>query len=241
MAAHAGLPYVKINPLDLDLDVVTKGIAGPFARKHGLVAICKTTEKITVAVYDPFRPFPTEDIKRVTGLDVERVVATRSRRGDDQPRVLRPQGQPEHRGEAAHRRPPLQRRPRQPGVPLRGVEGARPGGGARGQGPRPHPELRLRAARLRHPLRAQARPHPGAPAHRRDPARRAPHPEDRLPGGGLAHQAPLGGQPGREAPARRTGASSASRAGARSSCASPPCPPPSARRRCSASSTPTSS
>src|ERR1043166_5338870 len=57
IAAHAGLPYVKINPLDLDLDVVTKGIAGPFARKHGLVAISKTTEKITVAVYDPFRPF----------------------------------------------------------------------------------------------------------------------------------------------------------------------------------------
>ncbi|HEU0105434.1 MAG TPA: ATPase, T2SS/T4P/T4SS family [Vicinamibacteria bacterium] len=78
IAAHSGLTYVKINPLDLDLDVVTKGIAGPFARKHGLVAISKTTDKITVAVYDPFAPFPAEDIKRVTGLDVERVVATRS-------------------------------------------------------------------------------------------------------------------------------------------------------------------
>jgi general secretion pathway protein E len=78
VAAHAGLPYVKINPLDLDLDVVTKGIAGPFARKHGLVAISKTEDTITVAVYDPFAPFPEEDIKRVTGLDVKRVVATRS-------------------------------------------------------------------------------------------------------------------------------------------------------------------
>jgi general secretion pathway protein E len=78
VAAHAGLPYLKINPLDLDLDVVTKGIAGPFARKHGLVAVSKTAEKITVAVYDPFAPFPAEDIRRVTGLDVERVVATRS-------------------------------------------------------------------------------------------------------------------------------------------------------------------
>jgi general secretion pathway protein E len=77
VAAHVGLPYVKINPLDLDLDVVTKGIAGPFARKHGLVAISKTADKITVAVYDPFAPFPAEDIKRVTGLDVDRVVATR--------------------------------------------------------------------------------------------------------------------------------------------------------------------
>ena len=56
VAAHAGLPYVKINPLDLDLDVVTKGIAGPFARKHGLVALSKTEDTITVAVYDPFAP-----------------------------------------------------------------------------------------------------------------------------------------------------------------------------------------
>jgi general secretion pathway protein E len=78
LAAHAGLPYVKINPLDLDLDVVTKAIAGPFARRHGMVAIAKTTDRITVAVHDPFAPFPAEDIKRVTGLDPDRVVATRA-------------------------------------------------------------------------------------------------------------------------------------------------------------------
>jgi general secretion pathway protein E len=78
LAAESGLPYVKINPLDLDLDVVTKGIAGPFARKHGLVAIAKTDDTITVAVHDPFAPFPADDITRVTGLAVERVVATRS-------------------------------------------------------------------------------------------------------------------------------------------------------------------
>ena len=78
LAAHAGLPYVKINPLDLDLDVVTKAIAGPFARRHGIVAIAKTANRITVAVHNPFAPFPAEDIKRVTGLDVDRVVATRT-------------------------------------------------------------------------------------------------------------------------------------------------------------------
>ena len=78
LAAHVDLPYVKINPLDLDLDVVTKALSGPFARKHGLVAVAKSADKITVAVHDPFAPFPTDDIKRVTGLDVERVVATRT-------------------------------------------------------------------------------------------------------------------------------------------------------------------
>jgi general secretion pathway protein E len=78
LAGEAGLPYVKLNPLDLDLDVVTKGIAGPFARRHGMVAISKTADKITVAVHNPFAPFPVDDIKRVTGLDVERVVASRA-------------------------------------------------------------------------------------------------------------------------------------------------------------------
>jgi general secretion pathway protein E len=78
VAAHAGLPYVKINPLDLDLDVVTKALSGPFARRHGMVAISKTATAITIAVHDPFAPFPYEDVKRSTGLEIERVVATRS-------------------------------------------------------------------------------------------------------------------------------------------------------------------
>jgi general secretion pathway protein E len=78
LAAHVGLPYVKINPLDLDLDVVTKAIPGPFARKNGLVAISKTTERITVAIHDPFAPFPADDIRRVTGLEIDRVVATKT-------------------------------------------------------------------------------------------------------------------------------------------------------------------
>ena len=78
MAAEAGLPFVKINPLDLDLDVVTGALPGPFARKHGLVAIASAAGKITVAVHDPFAPFPLGDIRQVTGLDVERVVATKT-------------------------------------------------------------------------------------------------------------------------------------------------------------------
>jgi general secretion pathway protein E len=78
LAAESGLPFVKINPLDLDIDVVTKAVAGPFARRHGMVAIDKTDAALTFAVYNPFAPFPYEDIKRVTGLDAKRVVATQS-------------------------------------------------------------------------------------------------------------------------------------------------------------------
>ena len=81
LAAHAGLPYVKINPLDLDLDVVTKAIAGPFARSNGIVAIDidKNAKRITIALHDPFAPTRwIDEIKRITKLDVDLVVATRA-------------------------------------------------------------------------------------------------------------------------------------------------------------------
>ena len=79
LAAHTGLPYVKINPLDLDLDVVTKAIPELFAKRNGIVAIARSADRITIAVHNPFAPFPEDDIKRVTNCsNVDRVVATRS-------------------------------------------------------------------------------------------------------------------------------------------------------------------
>jgi general secretion pathway protein E len=78
LAAFAGLPFVKVNPLELDLDVVTGALSAAFSRRHGLVAIAKTATTLTVAVHDPFAPFPADDIRRVCGLDVVRVVATRA-------------------------------------------------------------------------------------------------------------------------------------------------------------------
>jgi general secretion pathway protein E len=78
LAAFAGLRFVKINPLELDLDVVTGALSAAFSRRHGLIAISKTATALTVAVHDPFAAFPADDIKRVSGLEVERVVATRS-------------------------------------------------------------------------------------------------------------------------------------------------------------------
>ncbi|MCM2257683.1 MAG: Flp pilus assembly complex ATPase component TadA [Vicinamibacteria bacterium] len=78
VAAHAGLPFARLNPLDLDLDVVTGALSGPFARRHGIVAISKANGVLTVAVHDPWAPFPADEIKQKTGLELRRVVATRS-------------------------------------------------------------------------------------------------------------------------------------------------------------------
>jgi general secretion pathway protein E len=79
VAGFANLKFVALNPLELDLDVVTRALSGPFSRRHGMVAIAKTDEKLTVAVHDPFAAFPIDDIRKMTGLrTIERVVATQS-------------------------------------------------------------------------------------------------------------------------------------------------------------------
>ncbi|MEO8500468.1 MAG: hypothetical protein ABI565_06100, partial [Vicinamibacteria bacterium] len=78
LAEAAGLRFQRINPLDLDLEVVTSALPAGFARKNGIVAIGQNAGKIVVAVHDPFAPFPDEDIRRVTGLDIEKVVSPKS-------------------------------------------------------------------------------------------------------------------------------------------------------------------
>ena len=78
LAEAAGLRFQRINPLDLDLEVVTSALPAGFARKNGIVAIGQNAGKIVIAVHDPFAPFPDEDIRRVTGLGVERVVAPKA-------------------------------------------------------------------------------------------------------------------------------------------------------------------
>ena len=77
VARHAGLPFLKINPLDLDLDVVTSALPAPFARKHTMCAISKHQNGITVAIANPFNLAPLRDLQQFAGLEVKLVVATR--------------------------------------------------------------------------------------------------------------------------------------------------------------------
>ncbi|HRB12105.1 MAG TPA: hypothetical protein PKU70_03770, partial [Vicinamibacteria bacterium] len=50
LAEAAGLRFQRINPLDLDLEVVTSALPAGFARKNGIVAIGQNAGKIVVAV-----------------------------------------------------------------------------------------------------------------------------------------------------------------------------------------------
>jgi len=78
VAADLGMTFKKIDPLKLDLELVTQTIPKSFALKHMVLPVDSSLETITVAVYDPFNRQVLEDIERVTKKRVEALISTKS-------------------------------------------------------------------------------------------------------------------------------------------------------------------
>jgi general secretion pathway protein E len=78
VAAELGMAFKKIDPLELDLELVTQTIPKSFALKHMVLPVESSLETITVVVYDPFNRQVLEDIERVTQKRVEALISTRS-------------------------------------------------------------------------------------------------------------------------------------------------------------------
>ena len=76
IAKEYKIPFRHLDPLELELDVVTKTIPKPFAQKHLVVPLYKDREKLVVAINDPENQEPLEGIRKVTGLDVAPCLAT---------------------------------------------------------------------------------------------------------------------------------------------------------------------
>ena len=201
VARHANLPYLKINPLDLDLDVVTSALPAPFARKHTMCAVSKHGNTVTLAIANPFNrvaPPRPPAVRRARG-EARGRLSLRHRDGEQG--FLRPQELAQGRGNPAHRRTGLGHRHRKPGVPL-GPDGRDgPDDAARRHRPRQHVDPRLRPEGVGHPHGAEAEHRPGAASHRRGAPRRPRDSQDRLPGGGEPGEDALRPQHRREAAA----------------------------------------
>ena len=78
IANKLGLPFKKINPLELDLDIVTRMIAKPFAMKHLVVPIALEDGELKVAMYNPLNHEALDDVKRVSRVTVSPVVSTKT-------------------------------------------------------------------------------------------------------------------------------------------------------------------
>jgi len=77
-ADYARLPFKKINALELDLDVVTKTIAKPFALKNLVVPLSMENGELVVAMHNPLDQEALNDIKQVSRLRVSPVVSTKT-------------------------------------------------------------------------------------------------------------------------------------------------------------------
>jgi general secretion pathway protein E len=77
LAAGWGHPYKKIDPLKLNLNLVTTTIPRNFALKHLVLPIHIEEGTLTVATPDPFNREVMEDITRVTNMQVAIVVSSK--------------------------------------------------------------------------------------------------------------------------------------------------------------------
>ncbi|MGW8312552.1 MAG: GspE/PulE family protein [Desulfuromonadales bacterium] len=78
IAQASGMEYLKIDPLKLELDVVTDQIPRAFALKNLVVPIEEQEGVVTIAVADPFNTRPIDDLQHALGIQIKRILASRS-------------------------------------------------------------------------------------------------------------------------------------------------------------------
>ena len=78
LAKQWGMKFKKLDPLKLDLNVVTSTIPRTFAMKHLVLPIVVEQGALTVATANPFNVEIMEDIARASNLKVRAVVTPKS-------------------------------------------------------------------------------------------------------------------------------------------------------------------
>src|SRR5450830_109449 len=74
LSAQFGVPSINLSHLEID-PAVLKLVAADMARKYNILPVNKTGATLTIAMADPTNVFAMDDIKFMTGYNVEPVVA----------------------------------------------------------------------------------------------------------------------------------------------------------------------
>ncbi|HEU4889341.1 MAG TPA: GspE/PulE family protein [Thermoanaerobaculia bacterium] len=78
IAEDAHLPFFKIDPLKLDVQMIESRISRPFARKNRIVPVAVRDGKLVVAVVNPFDTIAIESYKPMAKQELEIVVSAES-------------------------------------------------------------------------------------------------------------------------------------------------------------------
>ncbi len=76
IATEAGLDFVRIDPLDLDADLIESRISRPFAKRHRMLPLAMHDGRLQVACADPFDLESIDSFRRIVERDIDLVVAS---------------------------------------------------------------------------------------------------------------------------------------------------------------------
>ncbi len=77
IAREAGLAYLKIDPLKLDNDLISKTFSRPFVRRHVVIPLGDVGEEMQLAVADPYDSSLRETVNGVVHRSVSFTVASK--------------------------------------------------------------------------------------------------------------------------------------------------------------------
>ncbi len=72
------VPFVELDPLQLDYRLVTETFGGPFAERHLVIPIKKEAEVLTVATADPWNQTVLEEIAKYKHVSISPAMAMKS-------------------------------------------------------------------------------------------------------------------------------------------------------------------
>ena len=78
IAEALSMDYLKIDPLKLNLDIVTANISRPFAQRHLVVPVGKENGTVLLAVADPFDTEAIDNLVRTTKMRLKLILSSKS-------------------------------------------------------------------------------------------------------------------------------------------------------------------
>jgi len=76
LAGHAGLPYLKIDPMKINAGSVTQVVSHAYAQRHRILPVAVAPGEVTFATSEPFDSAWATDLSQMLRRDVKRVVSS---------------------------------------------------------------------------------------------------------------------------------------------------------------------
>jgi general secretion pathway protein E len=76
LAGQAGLPYLRIDPMKINVAAVTQVVSHAYAQRHRILPVAAATGEVTFATCEPFDAAWASDLAHMIRRDVHRVVSS---------------------------------------------------------------------------------------------------------------------------------------------------------------------